>query len=63
MDWRRVLKSRDFHAAWIGALLVTLAILFDVVWIWALAVMGLVAVFMVVRWLLKLARPGSEAED
>ncbi len=62
MNWRRILKSRDFHAAWIGVVLVSLAILFDLVWIWALAVMGVVAVFWFIRWLVLLSRPGSWPE-
>jgi hypothetical protein len=63
VNWRRVLKSRDFHAAWIGVVLVTLAIVFDVVWIWALAVMGAVTAFIIIRWLVQLARPPSDSED
>jgi hypothetical protein len=63
MNWRRALKSRDFHAAWIGVVLVTLAIVFDVVWIWALAVMGAVAAFMIIRWMVQLVRSGSGSED
>jgi hypothetical protein len=63
MNWRRILKSRDFHAAWIGTVLVGLAIRFDVVWVWALAVVGLVTAFLIVRWLVSLAKPGSWPED
>lgn len=63
MSWRRILKSRDFHAAWIGAVLVGLAMYFDVVWVWGLVVVGLVTAFLIVRWVVLLSKPERWPED
>jgi hypothetical protein len=48
INWRRILRSREFHALWIGAVLLALAIGFDVVW---LAVMVVIFIGMTVLFI------------
>jgi hypothetical protein len=57
MKWRGT--ARDFHALWIGAVLLALAIWFDVVWIGALLVFFLGAAVWFIDWLVSLWKPKS----
>jgi hypothetical protein len=59
IDWRRLVRNRDFHAAWLAVAFVVLAIRFDFVWIWGLLVMGAAAAVLFIRWLASVAKPGS----
>ena len=59
MNWRRLIRSRDFHALWIGGLLLTLALWFDVVWIAGLVVLLLAGLLLCGEWLVSLWNPGS----
>jgi hypothetical protein len=59
MSWRSWLRSRHFHALWIGATLLALAIWFDVVWIAALVVFLVVAGVLFIEWLVSIWNPES----
>jgi diacylglycerol kinase len=59
VSWRSWLRSRDFHALWIGAVLLALAIWFDVVWIAALVVFLVAAGVLFIEWLVSTWNPES----
>jgi uncharacterized membrane protein len=59
MSWRSWLRSRHFHALWIGAVLLALAIWFDAVWIAALVVFMLAAAVLFIEWLVSVWSPDS----
>jgi hypothetical protein len=51
VSWRTWLRSRHFHALWIGAVLLAMAIWFDAVWIGALVVFLVAAAVLFIEWL------------
>lgn len=59
VNWRQLVRNRHFHAAWIGACLVGVAIWMDAVPI-ALSVMFLIAALLMFgEWLIGLFKPES----
>ena len=64
MNWSQLRHSRDFHAAWIGAALLALAIWFDVVWIGLLIVVMAGAAVLLGDWLVSVwTRPERDRRD
>jgi hypothetical protein len=64
MNWSQLRHSRDFHAAWIGAVLLALAIWFDVVWIGLLIVVMAGAAVLFGDWLVSVwTRPERDRRD
>jgi hypothetical protein len=60
MRFRGLLRTRDFHALWIGAVLLGLTLWFDVAWIGVLILMfiGFAALF--IRWVVWLFTPPGD---
>lgn len=59
MNWHRLFRNRHFHAAWVGTVLLGLAIWFDLMGV-AVGVIFLIgAVVMSVDWLIGLFKPES----
>ena len=63
MNWRQLLRNRDFHAAWIGALMLALVIFFGDVRVWVLGVMAIAGIVLLIQWLIAVLNGKSHFDD
>jgi hypothetical protein len=64
LNWRALARSRHFHAAWIGLVLLALGIAFGILWIWLIGIMLIAGALLLISWLVSLWKaPSRDSSD